>query len=220
MKRYQERLLILSAKQSIFMDLIVKNKRALGGCNSWEYFFKDDISTSLITFIPFSISLLSKTSLESLDLIITCNETDLTSRIINKLNQLIEASTKGKYPSSELISTFMCNGHTWRVGQCANIPVPYLCVDCFIDTCRAATSNIFEANLIPSTFWYQDSCLSQSKVESSHETWFRILVIDFEELAEAPQILSLSSFPLSKSEIQVNLVLEEADGTVVCAAYR
>ena len=218
---YKQGLSVQSAKQSVFMDLVVKTHRALGGCDLWQAFIVDDISTSLITFAPISITMVAKTTLESSfeDVTLTCNASGVPAAIVKRFTELAMASAYGSVPSVNVISTFECGEQTWRVGQCAEIAVPYICVDCFIDTCKAATSSLFESRLIPSSFWYQDSCLSSEDVESGHDGWFRSLVVDFDFLAEAPGIVSLATSSPSKNDIQIDLVLDDDEGAVVCAAY-
>jgi hypothetical protein len=62
--------------------------------------------------------------------------------------------------------------------------------------------------------------LSSDDVESGHDAWFRSLVINFDNLAVAPDILSISTSSPKKRDIQIDLTLDEAEGTVVCAAYQ
>ena len=209
------------AKQSMFMDLVVKSKRTLGGCGLWKTFIVDDVANSLITYSPIAITMIAKTTLESTfaDVTVKCNISGIPAAIVNRFSELAVASALGQAPVSDIISTFQCGSSTWRVGQCANIAVPYICVDCFIDTCKAATSSLFESQLIPSSFWYQDSCANAAKVESSHEAWFRSLVVDYDYLSVAPMIVSMATSSPLKTEIVVDLVLDNDAGSVVCAAY-
>ena len=107
------------AKQSMFMDLVVKSKRTLGGCGLWKTFIVDDVANSLITYSPIAITMIAKTTLESTfaDVTVKCNISGIPAAIVNRFSELAVASALGQAPVSDIISTFACGSSTWSVGQ-------------------------------------------------------------------------------------------------------
>ena len=215
--RFDEELKSRSVKQAVYMDLIVKSERILGNCPLWTNFADDETSTNLILHKASAISLttVADLHLDFKSCLQDCNSSNVASSIVQYFNLLAQSTL-----NIDETTVFDCGlENIWRVGRCEGVSVPYICVNCNTPCALSKVRGYWENT--SSILWYNSSCQSGTvEVDvSSRENLFRVLVIDYEELSSAPDLVSLSAVSPAGDIIMVSVILAESSGALVCGAF-
>ena len=207
-----------SGAQAIYVDLIVSQRREMGNCLTWKNFVDVDTSTFLIMHRAVSVSLASATELytDVTSQMHVCNTSNIASNIVEYLNLLSQSAG-----NDDEYATFNCGtNNVWRAGKCHGVSVPYLCVNCY-SPCLPSTGEMVSWQNTSSLLWYNSSCHGNSVMEFdalSQQNLFRSLIVDYEELSVAPNIVNITAIS-SQDAILLEVVLEDGTGALVCGAY-
>jgi hypothetical protein len=215
--RYERDLLITTASQGVFLDLVVQQKHVLGSCQLWQIFIQDDIATSLILYKVAAISIVASSELDTpfADVTTTCNASSaIPTNIVKYLKQLAVATDL-----SEESSVFDCGvDNNWVVGRCGGVAAPYICVNCQ-NPCQANTS-LGYLQSSSSIIWFNSSCVDSTAAELVPiDELFRAFVIDYEDLSVASNIENMATSSPSQNSISVAVTVDEAQGALVCGAF-
>ena len=200
--------------RSTYFELMLSNynpSQIYGSCNNWHTFLESELSTSLITYKPKSISFLSIQTLDTYlsnnynkSIVISCTDSNKTNTIINLL-----LSTDKNYLSSKHVS---CSNHIWKMKWCDNINSnhPFLCIDCS-DPCN-------QDNDCPTNHPYSLSpCISSSSSCPIYDG-IKILSLSYTNLDIPPSILNISTIATTTTTINLRIQLDKS-GISTCAAF-
>ena len=215
--RFDKELTSLTGKQAVYFDLIVKQQRVMGSCRLWKNFADDEMSTYLVLHKAASISMTSVVDLNADFHSRThyCNSSNVAVSIVEYFNVMSQSSV-----TVDESTSFKCgDGNVWTIGKCHGAAAPYICVNCNAP-CLFSSSMEYWKN-ISSIMWFNTSCQSNDlEIDVlSRESLFRTIVIDFEELSVAPDIVNVTAVSPAKDMIEVTVTLEESSGALVCGAY-
>jgi hypothetical protein len=200
-----------AGRRGLYSDLVVNQKRALGGCGAWKVFVKDYLATSLITLDPTSIKLVTSSDIDeelhTAKMSYACNGTT-AKNIVEKLLQTSETS-------SAMYQPFVCGKVSWSVGVCGVGLAPFLCVGCTANPCGATTSTTLPVSLM----MFSSPCSSSTLEVFRAPTALSLFTVDlFTEKSVATKITSITAVPVSTS-IALSVTVEKAEGSLVCAAF-
>ena len=177
----------------------------------------DETSTFLILHKATSISLMAKSELHTDFASETkvCNSSNVAGSIVEYVNSLSQAASK-----AEGSAEFDCgDDNIWAVGKCGNVAVPYICVNCDNPCTFSKHADYWKNNSY--LLWFNSSCESNAVDDGTlhRDDIFHSIVIEFEELSVAPEIVHISTSSLSEVSILVSVELDDITGALVCGAF-
>ena len=187
--------------QDIYYELKVRDKIAdYGGCTAWQSYSNGDLYYSSLFKQAANVSLAVDSSYSPGGVrIVTCSQATVATQIVNAL-----------VTPNVVTSTFICQGHSWKVRDCAGNGVASLCADCDnpcnINVCTSASP------------FYVGPCNTAGVSCASPSASARILSVAFTDTrGHFPAIVS-SSHNTARTTSNISLALSDS-GTVSCGIF-
>jgi len=190
-------------QQDNYFEVKVQDKIATyGGCSAWRSYTRGELSYSNLFKTPSKMSLLASSNYNSDEVSrVTCSDISVTSQILSKIIAP---------PASGTTATLTCQGHSWKVKDCANDGYASLCVDCD-DPCARDFCT-------PTAPFYVGPCNTAGVSCSFPSAYFRIFSVDFLDSRGAPPSFASSATNSSRTTASIRLTTSGA-GTVSCGIF-
>eukprot|EP01031_Cornospumella_fuschlensis_P027049 gene27049-32683_t len=168
------------------------------GCAGWVNWLYSEVRALSSGYVPSSIQMWSRTSLQS-NSVIDCMEK-------NVINSILYALLTPANSTTDVVQSFFCSGYSWKVsrncGRSTRLNDLAICANCD-NPC-----NISQFGLAQCSSYYVNQSIDPSST---------ILSLTLQDIDKPPVIQQMSIFP-DVNKISINVSLDKP-GTVSCSLY-